>query len=120
MPLTRTLCFGIILCCQSFVTLAQSDTSYSTQRALVFADSLVQANYYQKWEVYSSLSCPTAIKYYGGKEGFREHIVEMYYRNEPVLDEKPESLHMVSIMTDLVNEWHYFKGPAACGPYFLS
>src|SRR5438128_766820 len=105
MSITRTLCLGILMCCQIETTLAQSDTSFSTQQAMIFADSLIKANFYQNWDIYTALSCPSAIKYYGGKENFREHIVEMYYRNEPRLEEKPESLHMLSIMNDNVDQW---------------
>jgi hypothetical protein len=111
MPLIKTLCIGFIICCQSTITIAQtnsaaqSDTAYSTQQALSFADSLIKANFYQEWETYISLSCATAVKYYGGKESFKEHIIENYYRNEPSIQEKPVALRMVTLMTDRSSEW---------------
>src|SRR5689334_14794641 len=107
MPLIKTLCIGIIMFCQSTIALAQtdkaaqSDTTYSTQQALIFADSLIKANFYQEWDTYISLSCQTAIKYYGGKGQFKEHVIENYYRNEPVIQEKPIALRMVTMMTDM-------------------
>lgn len=111
MTLIKTLCIGIIISCQSTLALAQtdaatqSDTAISTQKALIFADSLIKANFYQEWDAYISLSCQTAIKYYGGKESFKEHIIENYYRNEPAITEKPITLRMVTMMTDRVSEW---------------
>jgi len=102
---TRSLGLIVILCFQFITTRSQSDTSFSTQQALLFADSLVKANYYQNWNVYESLSCPSAIKYYGGKDGFHEHIVEAYYRNEPKVEEKPETVKMVTIMNDNIEQW---------------
>src|SRR6266700_1990182 len=104
MSITKTLCLGIIISCQFTIAFGQSDSALSVQQALLFGDSLVRANFYQDWETYTFLSCPSAIKYYGGKEEFREHIVEMYYRNEPRIQEKPESLRILSMQND-VDQW---------------
>jgi hypothetical protein len=78
----------------------ESDTAIATRNALRFADSLVKARHYTEWTTYLSLSMPSAIKFYGGKDGFKERIVELHYRNEPMGDEKPEKTKMVTMMND--------------------
>ena len=65
----------------------------------------MRANFFQDWKTYTELSIPSAVKYYGGKDGFRDYISNMYYRNEPVMEEKPETVHMVTLMNDDINQW---------------
>ena len=81
-------------------SLPESDTAIASRQALKFADSLVKANFYTEWTVYMNLSCPSAIKYYGGKDAFKEHIVTMHYRDEPKAEEKPEKLHLETLVND--------------------
>jgi len=81
-------------------SLPESDTAIATRQALRFADSLVKADYYTEWATYLNLTCASAIKYYGGKDGFKEHVVTIHYRNEPKTDEKPEKLQMVTVMNN--------------------
>jgi hypothetical protein len=81
----------------------ESDTIIATRFALKFADSLVKANFYQDWPTYTALSIPGAIKYYGGKDAFREHVIIFYYRNEPKQEEKPEKLKLITLMNDIDN-----------------
>jgi len=82
-------------------SLPESDTAIATRQALQFADSLVKADFYAEWGTYLNLSCASAIKYYGGKDGFKEHAVTFHYRNEPKTDEKPEKLQMVTLMNNI-------------------
>jgi hypothetical protein len=81
--------------------LPESDTAIATRNALKFADSLTRANFYTEWDTYINLSQPSAIKYYGGKDGFKEHVITIHYRNEPKTDEKPEKLKMLSMLNDI-------------------
>lgn len=81
--------------------LPESDTAIATRKALQFADSLVKADFYADWPTYLGLTCQSAIKYYGGKDAFKEHIVIIHYRNEPKADEKPQKLRMVTLMNDI-------------------
>jgi hypothetical protein len=81
--------------------LPESDTAIAIRNALKFGDSLTRANFFAEWDTYMNLSAPSAIKYYGGKEGFKEHVVTIHYRNEPKTEEKPEKLHMVSMLNDI-------------------
>lgn len=81
--------------------LPESDTAIATRQALRFADSLVKAEFYADWSTYMALTNPSAIKYYGGKDGFKDHVVTLHYRNEPRPDEKPEKITMNTIMNDI-------------------
>lgn len=99
-----------ILCCSWLLAAAipahaQSDTAIAIDKAMLFADSLVKASFYQNWNTYLNLSNPSAIKYYGGKEGFKDHVVTHYFHNESSLEEKPETVSMISMMNDGIEEW---------------
>ena len=101
MQITKRLLIGLVLYCQSASAQTSADTALASGNALLFADQLVKANFYQDWQAYASLTCPSAIKYYGGKDGFRDHIVSIYYRDEPTVAEKPETLKMVTLLNDM-------------------
>lgn len=81
--------------------LPESDTAIATRNALRFADSLVKADFYTEWNTYMNLSMGSAIKYYGGKEGFKESVVVAHYRNEPKTEEKPQTLRVINMMNDI-------------------
>jgi hypothetical protein len=85
-------------------SLPESDSAIAKRQALKFADSLLKANFYTEWPTYMSLTCPSAIKYYGGKSGFQEHVVTMRYRNETQPGERPEKTAMVTLMNN-VDTW---------------
>ena len=82
-------------------SLPESDSAIAARRALYFADSLVKASFYAEWPTYLNLTNPTAIKYYGGKDAFKEHVVTIHYRNEPKTEEKPEKLQLLHMMNDI-------------------
>jgi hypothetical protein len=104
MRITTLLLIGCTSICQYAIAQSSSDSLKATENALQFADQLVKANFYQDWKTYEGLSCPGAIRYYGGKDGFHEHIISMYYRDEPVAEEKPEAIKMVSLLND-IDQW---------------
>ena len=81
--------------------LPESDTAIATRQALRFADSLVKAEFYTDWTTYMALTNPSAIKYYGGKDGFKEQVVAIHFRNEPKPDEKTGKISMITIMNDI-------------------
>ena len=83
--------------------LPESDSAIASKHALRFADSLVKANFYADWPTYLNLSMQSAMKYYGGKDAFKDHVVMIHYRNEPTADEKPESLRLVTLQNDTEN-----------------
>jgi len=76
----------------------ESDSAIAGRNALKFADSLTKANFYAEWDTYMNLSMPSAMKYYGGKDGFKEHVVTYHYHNEPKSDEKPEKQQVLHLM----------------------
>ena len=82
----------------------ESDSAIAARQALRFGDSLVKASFLAEWPTYMALSCPSAIKYYGGKNAFQEHVIELHYRNEPKLEEKPETLKLLSLLNS-VDTW---------------
>ncbi|THU39888.1 hypothetical protein FAM09_08310 [Niastella caeni] len=85
-------------------SLPESDTAIAIRQALRFADSLVKASFYEEWPTYLNLSNPSAIKYYGGKEAFKEHVVTIRFRGEAKIEEKPEKLQLITLMND-VDKW---------------
>jgi hypothetical protein len=105
MQIIKTSAFAFLLCFHSLYSHSQLDTAAATKQALVYADSIVKASFYQEWKTYTALSIPSAIKYYGGKDGFYEHVVSSYFRFEPAVAEKPESIRIVTLMNDDIQQW---------------
>jgi hypothetical protein len=81
--------------------LPESDTAIATRQALKFADSIVKADYYAEWSTYLNLSCTSAFKFYGGKEGYKENAVMVHYRDEPKTEEKVPKTQLVHLMNDI-------------------
>ncbi|HVU55283.1 MAG TPA: hypothetical protein VHD83_09520 [Puia sp.] len=67
------------------------------EKALFFADSLIRADTYENWSVYADLAPARVLKYYGGKDGFIEHVKGMHPRTVSALggEDAPE----IKIMT---------------------
>lgn len=82
----------------------ESDTAIATRFALKFADSLVKAAKYEDWATYTKLSCRSAVKYYGGEEGFLDNEKLYHYRTEPTVEEPPVKLQVLTMMND-VDTW---------------
>lgn len=85
-------------------SLPESDTAIATRHALRFADSLVKADFYADWNTYLKLTCPSAFKFYGGKEGFKENAVAVHYRDEPKTEEKIPAIKMLHLLND-IDKW---------------
>jgi len=81
--------------------LPESDTAIATRQALKFADSLVKADFYTDWSTFMNLSCPSAFKFYGGKEGYKENAVMVHYRDEPKTEEKVPKIQLLHLMNDI-------------------
>lgn len=105
MKVIYTTILGSFLLMCSVVTRAQeSDSAIAVRNALQYAEKMVKANFYQDWKTYLDLTCYSAIKYYGGPEQFKEHVVTLYYRNEPKLEEKPETVRILEMRND-IDQW---------------
>lgn len=63
--------FGLFLCLLGFeTTIGQTPA----QRALLYADSLLNSYRTSNFDTYSSLSYPGIVSYYGGSKNFREYV----------------------------------------------
>lgn len=80
---------------------AQSDTSFASQRALLFADSLLKSFHNSDLNVYTDLSYPGIVEYYGGKKNFEEYLRRARTVNSY---ESPEQVRMLQILNN-TNEW---------------
>ncbi|HXB06639.1 MAG TPA: hypothetical protein VNW04_05980 [Puia sp.] len=88
----------------AMVTHAQPDTARITQKALLFADSLVKADAYQDWDAYARLAPASVIKYYGGDEGYLGHVQQMRSFTTSTLEEAAPELQMQTLVT-LKDQW---------------
>lgn len=79
---------------------AQPDTVRITQRALQFADSLVKTDFYEDWSNYANLAPASVIKFYGGKDGFVEHVKNLRKRTFSDLAEPAPELKMLHLLTE--------------------
>ncbi len=70
----KTFALVIVLGCALSNANAQSDSSFASRRALLFADSLLDAFRSNNLDQYLNISYPGVIKYYGGQHQFREYI----------------------------------------------
>jgi len=88
----------------AMVTHAQPDTARITQKALLFADSLVKADAFQEWSVYARLAPTSVIKYYGGEEGYLGHVQQMRSYTTSNQEEAAPELNMQTLVT-LKDQW---------------
>ncbi|MHA4810420.1 hypothetical protein ACX0G9_20065 [Flavitalea flava] len=95
---------GLVIILTQWAASAQPDTARITEKALFFADSLIKADGYQNWNTYADLAPASVIKYYGGKEGLIEHIVNGKKRLVSTTDEDLPVLKMMNLMT-LNDQW---------------
>ena len=83
---------------------AQPDTVKITQRALFFADSLVKTDAYSNWSEYADLAPLSVRKYYGGKDGYITHVLQIRAHTTSALDEAAPELQMQTLVT-LKDQW---------------
>ena len=80
---------------------AQSNTEVVSERAILFADSLLKSFRSGNFNQYTELSYPGVISYYGGKKSFTEYV----QRSRTILhDMMAENLKVVQIIND-ITEW---------------
>lgn len=93
---------------------AQPDSAKIGAKVMVFADSLVKAEAYQNWNIYAELAPISAIKFYGGKDGYIEHSKTVRQRTRSSIDEDYPQLKVLNLMTAndqwqcLIRESRYF------------
>jgi hypothetical protein len=97
MKIFQTLLAGTLLLLTSIAAQAQPDTAKIIKQALLFADSLAKADHYQNWPAYADLAPAAVIKYYGGKDGFIEHIKTGRARTTSPIDEDPPAFQVLQL-----------------------
>ena len=103
MKIQKLLSGGLFLL-TAMVTRAQPDSAHITQRALLFADSLVKADAYQDFTIYSRLAPVSVIKYYGGNEGYSGHVLQLRSLTSSIQEEAAPELQMQTLVT-LKDQW---------------
>lgn len=104
----KTLTSLLTVCCifsAGLTTWAQSDSVKITQNALVFADSLVKTDSFETWQTYADLAPTSVIKYYGGKQGYIDHILQGRWRTRSNIAENSPELKMLQLVNVLNDEW---------------
>jgi len=86
-------------------TQAQPESAKITQNALVFADSLVKTDSFETWPAYADLAQASVIKYYGGKQGYIDHILQGRWRTRSTIAENSPELKMLQLVNVLNDEW---------------
>jgi hypothetical protein len=99
MKILTLLLTGSILLSAGVTGHAQPDTAKITQKALSFADSLVKTDAFETWSTYADLCPASVIKFYGGKDGFIEHVKTLRKRTFSDLAEDAPELKMLNLMT---------------------
>lgn len=104
MKMPKPLVFLLASVCFSMGLYAQSDSATASHRALLYADSLINAFRSNNLDQYLSLSYPGIVQYYGGRQGFREYLHRLRSLQKD-LEEYPEKIQLIQITTDSDHEW---------------
>ncbi|HVU97457.1 MAG TPA: hypothetical protein VHE34_19675 [Puia sp.] len=95
----RKLFSGGLFLLTAMVTQAQPDTARISQKALMYADSLVKTDRYGNWQSYADLAPASVIKYYGGKDGYIGHVLSMRGFTMSAIEEDAPSLQLETLVT---------------------
>ena len=71
----------------------------------MFADSLVKTDSFETWPVSADLAPASVIKYYGGKQGYIDHILERRWRTRSNIAENSPELKMMQLVNVQNDEW---------------
>ena len=100
MKILTPILVGTTLLFTQLTGLAQADTAKIAQKALFFADSLNKTDNYQSWSAYADLVPASVIKYYGGKDGFIEHVKKGRKRTVSSIEEEKPEMKLLSLRTE--------------------
>ena len=100
MKILTPILVGTTLLFTQLTGLAQADTAKIAEKALFFADSLTKTDYYQTWSAYADLVPASVIKYYGGKDGFIEHVKKVRKRTVSSIEEEKPEMKLLSLRTE--------------------
>jgi hypothetical protein len=83
---------------------AQPDTARLSRNALVFADSLVKTDAYGNSPAYANLAPASVLKYYGGTDGYIQHVNQLRSRTTSEQEELYPVFNVETIRT-LDDQW---------------
>ena len=96
-----TFVFAGTLCFTINPVHAQSNTTAVSERAIIFADSLLQSFRQNNLDQYTELSYPGVVSYYGGHKNFREFV----QRARTISNEaSSENIRLVQLLNN-TSEW---------------
>jgi hypothetical protein len=78
---------------------AQPDTARISRNALLFADSLVKTDAYGNTSLYAGLAPACLIKYYGGEDGYIQHVYQMRGRTTSEQEEQYPVMNVETLRT---------------------
>ncbi len=93
-----------MLCASYSFSQPLAQEQIAIKRAELFADSLVRAFEYSDWNVYMNLSHAGAVKYYGGKKGYLEHVQRGRKVEQDKIEQNPSSIRVVQMLNDM-DQW---------------
>lgn len=100
MKILMPLLVGFVLFSTHFTAYAQPDSAKISQKVLLYADSLIKTDAYQSWTAYANLAPLPVIKFYGGKDGYIEHVKTVRQRTHSTKDEDYPERKVMSLMTE--------------------
>jgi hypothetical protein len=83
---------------------AQPDTAKISRNVLVFADSLIKTDAYGNNELYTGLAPVSVLKYYGGADGYMQHVYQLRGRTMSEQEELYPALNVETLRT-LNDQW---------------
>src|SRR5688500_11847744 len=98
MKAVKTFVFLAALFYSSNYIQAQSNAAVASERAILFADSLLKSFRSGNFDQYTELSYPGVITYYGGKKSFTEYVKRSRTIQPDLMS---ENLKLVQIINDI-------------------
>lgn len=93
----RTILSVCTLLMATQIGYTQPDTARITKNALAYADSLVKADAFSNWSAYADLAPRSIIKYYGGKDGYIQHVSVIRLKTTSEIQEAPPQLKLIAL-----------------------
>jgi hypothetical protein len=83
---------------------AQPDTATISRNALTFADSLIKTDAYGNFSSYAGLTPASVLKYYGGADGYIQHVNQLRTRTTSQQEEMYPVLN-VETLRPMDDQW---------------
>ena len=102
MPFTLATLFAILLF--SSTVQAQTDKALVMQNAQAGAEAMIRYFRFAEWDKYLAGSYPGVVKYYGGINGYTNHVQTARGLYGDSLQENPETVQILQLVND-IDEW---------------